>query len=253
MTAEAQPQPPAPPRVVPVRTERQDDVTVVTLDRPPVNAIGRALARELAALLDVIEHDESVCAVVLTGSGASFSAGLDVKELPQQMAGDGPAVMAELVNRLLLALYGLRCPVVAAVNGHAVAGGLVLALATDERLCTSDACQLGLAEGRVGVGYPVAAMEVCRAELGPAAARRLILRGQDVTPEEALALGIVDGLHPPDHLLDAAVVRARELAAQPAANYARVKRHLREAPLRAMEEALRDGDPRRHSWLESLV
>src|SRR5436190_919070 len=97
--------------------------------------------------------------------------------------------------------YGFSRPVVCAVNGHAIAGGLILALCGDFRVGVQDA-QYGLTELRAGIPYPAVALAVVRSELAPAAARALVLRADLVDGERALDLGILDEVVEPQHLLD---------------------------------------------------
>ena len=98
---------------------------------------------------------------------------------------------------MALGVYGLTCPVVGAITGHAIAGGLVLALCTDLRIASGDG-RYGLTEVRVGVPYPQAAIGVVRAELAPAAARRLAFGNQLLDGDECLRLGVFDEVLDPD-------------------------------------------------------
>ena len=124
-------------------------------------------------------------AVVLTGSGGFFSGGVDLKLAPTLSADEQRGMVAG-INRMFADWYGFPGPVVAAVNGHAVAGGLILALCADHRVGVRGA-SYGLTELRVGAPYPVAALAVVRAELDPGPARRLVLGAALVDGEAALA------------------------------------------------------------------
>jgi enoyl-CoA hydratase len=162
---------------------------------------------------------------VIAGREGFFSAGADLKAVP----GYGPReqrAMVESINAMALGIYALPFPVVAAVTGHAIAGGLVLALCADLRVASSEG-RYGLTEVKVGVPYPQAAIGVVRAELSPHAARRLAFGNRLLGGEECLRLGVFDEVHDPA----AVVPRARELAAElagfPADTYARTKRDLR--------------------------
>src|SRR5262249_52966108 len=151
-----------------------------------------------------------------------FCAGLDLMRVPLY----GPAeqrAMVTAINQMITALYACPLPVVAAVNGHAIAGGLILTLACDYRIGTTAACQLGITEARAGIPFPAAAMAVLQAELTPAAARVLTLRARSVDPTAALAAGILDELQPPERMLPAALAVAHELAGIPRDAYARIK------------------------------
>jgi enoyl-CoA hydratase len=147
-------------------------VAVLTLDRPPANALDVGL---LGALVGAVEELAAAppAALLIAGRDGFFSAGVDLKAI----AGYGPGERREMVagiNAMALGIYGLPCPVVGAITGHAIAGGLVLALCTDVRVA-STAGRYGLTEVKVGVAYPQAAIGVIRAELSPHAARVLAL------------------------------------------------------------------------------
>lgn len=230
-----------------VTIEREGSIEVVRMDRPPANALDRELGAELIAAAEELGAAEPG-AVVLCGTGRFFSAGLDLKLVPTL----GPAEQREMVmgvNRLVAAWTAIRCPVVCAVTGHAIAGGLVLALSGDYRV-GARAGKLGLTEVRAGVPYPAGAMTIVRAELSPQAARVLVLEGGLVEPEEALALGLVDELQPPEAVIDRAVAVAGELGELPRETYARVKRQLRGELLTELERIVaEEDDPLLDSWL----
>jgi enoyl-CoA hydratase len=157
-----------------VSVVEREGVAVLTVDRPPANAM------DLALLGDVVEAVERLAAdvpaaVVLAGRQGFFSAGADLKAVP----GYGPAeqrAMVEAINRMALGAYGLPCPVVCAITGHAIAGGMVLALCGDHRVASTEG-RYGLTEVKVGVPYPQAAIGVVRAEL-PAPGRAAPGAGQ---------------------------------------------------------------------------
>src|SRR4051812_7941438 len=135
---------------------------------PELLEAGVALCAELAA--------DPPPAIVLTGSGTFFSGGVDLKLAPTLSEAE-QAGSVKSINELFLGWYGFPGPVVAAVNGHAVAGGLILALCADFRVAALGA-RVGLTEVRVGIPYPVAAMMCVKAELDPRAARRLVLQAE---------------------------------------------------------------------------
>ena len=229
--------------------ESHDGIVLLRFERPPANAIELESARELEAALGRLETDTDVRAVVLTGHGRFFSAGLDLKIVPTYGAAEQRA-MVMAINLLIGRVYGLPLPAVAALNGHAIAGGLVMALACDYRVGSRGQYRLGLTETRVAIPYPVAAMAVVRAELAPAVARRLVLLAQNATPEDAVADGVLDELQPADALLPRALAVARELAALPRAAYARIKRQLRASTLDRIGEVLATGsDPLLDAWI----
>ncbi len=234
---------------VAVEIERSGPVAILRLCRPPANAMNLGLAEEAAAAFAALERDDGVGALVVTGSERFFSAGIDLKEVP----GYGPDEqrrLVALVNRVFFLLYGFGRPVVAAVNGHALGGGFILALAADYRVGTTGPFKLGLREVRAGISFPICALEVVRGELGAGAARRLALTARDLDPQGALAEGALDELVPPDRVLARALEVAAELAALPVTAYVRTKRDLRHAALARMEAAVASGhDPLLEAWL----
>jgi enoyl-CoA hydratase len=224
--------------------EDHEGIALVRIDRPPANAMDLELLEEGSAVLDELGADLPD-AVVLTGSEGFFSAGVDLKLAPT-LDLKGQRDMVAGINGAFAAWYSFPRPVVCAVNGHAIAGGLILALCGDHRIGT-DSGKLGLTELRAGVPYPVVAMAVVQAELSKAAARRLVLGAELIEMKEALGLDLLDELAPPDELLDRALTRAREMAAAPSETYARVKHQLRGQVLDAVDGG-RD-DPLAESWL----
>jgi enoyl-CoA hydratase len=234
-----------------VQYESQNGVAVVTLNRAPVNALSTTFLEQLDKTLEALEEDPQIRALVLTGAGKAFSAGLDLKEVPGYTVEEQRSLIRTL-GRALGRLYGFPRPTVAAVNGHAIAGGLILALATDRRLAASDPDrepQLGLTEVQVGIPFPAAPLAVVQAELSPQAARTLVLGAGLHSATEALNLGVVDEIHPAADLLPRALETARRLAELPAATYARVKGQLRRAALDRIEKAETE-DPLLEDWLE---
>jgi enoyl-CoA hydratase len=130
------------------------------------------------------------------------------------------------------------------VNGHAIAGGMILALCGDYRVCTRGEAKLGLTEVRAGMPYPEVAMAIVRAELAPPAARVVALGAELVGPEAALELDLVDELCDPDDVLDRAIEVATGYAALPRAGYAYAKQQLRGDAVRSLRRIVDEGaDP----------
>jgi enoyl-CoA hydratase len=228
-----------------VKLDRRGEVALVRIDRPPANALDLEVLEEGHRVLEELRAADPG-AVVIVGRDGFFSAGVDLKLAPQ-LDPDGQRAMVTGINRVFAGWYGFPRPVVCAVNGHAIAGGLILALCGDYRVGATEG-RLGLTELRAGIPYPAAAMAVVRAELAPAVARALVLRANLVGPREALELGLVDELAEPGAVLDRALAVAQELAALPHDAYPLVKRQLRGDAVAAIERAARD-DPLLGGWL----
>lgn len=205
--------------------EHAGGVVELNLNRAPVNALSARFLMEMATQLDDLAQDSAVRAIVLTSDFKVFSAGLDLKEA---QAFDLPAQhdIVKGLNVGFLALYAFPKPVVVAVNGAAIAGGLFFVLCSDLRLA-SPVARFGLAEVRVGADFPIGPLEIARATLTADAARKLMLTGLPITADRAHTLGIVDEIVDADQLRGAAVQRATDLANLPSATFASVKRQLR--------------------------
>lgn len=201
-----------------LQVEPRDGVAVVRMEHGKVNAMDLEL---LTALIEAF-GGLGTQPVVLTGGGPCFSAGVDLRRI---LAG-GAAYTAEFLAALsaaLLAVFRHPAPVVAAVNGPAVAGGCVIALAADHRMMSGGT--IGLTELRVGVPFPTAALEIVRYAVGPAAAH-LALGTEVVDPAAAHRLGLVHEVCALEDLLPGALARARQLAGGRAEGYATTKRRL---------------------------
>ena len=231
------------------REVRGDDgIVIAQLDRPPANALTADFLAEIERAFQRLEADASVRGVVLKGYERIFSAGMDLKLLAElDQAGETEVVDA--LNRAYGAMYAFSKPYVAAVTGHAIAGGLFFLLAADYRVGGTGHAQFGLSEVRVGVAFPVAPLEIARAELPAAAARRLLLGGQPVDVERAAAWGILDEVVAPDAVEARAIAQAAALAASPPEAFAQVKQQLRAPVLDKIRRAIdAREDPTRDGW-----
>lgn len=226
--------------------EHDEGVLVLAIDRPPANAMDLTLLREIVAAMAQVSG-EGPRALVLAGREGCFSAGADLKAVP----GYGPAEQREmvaLINAMALGGYELAFPVVGAITGHAIAGGMVLALCADIRVASA-AGRYGLTEVQVGVPYPQAAIGVVRAELSPQAARLLALGSELTDAAECERLGVFDEVHDAEDVLPRALHIAARLAKLPPEVYARTKRDLRDPALAQMRAAVED-DPLLAAWVQ---
>lgn len=234
-----------------IQIERVGQIAVLRVDRPPANAIDLDLASEFATALEGVETADGIGALIVTGAGSCFSAGLDLKALPTYDRAQQQAMVMQ-VNRLFGGLYGLPLPTIAAVNGHSIAGGVILTLACDYRIGAEGDYKIGLAEARVGVPFPVSAMAIVQLELSHPVARRMVLTARNSSPRESLAMGVLDELQPPELLLPRAIEVAQEMAALPHSIYGRIKRELRRAALARIEDAISNRkEPMLDSWLSA--
>lgn len=223
-----------------------DGVVVMTVDRPPANAMDVALLRDVVAAIEQVANDLPR-ALVLAGRDGFFSAGADLKAVP----GYGPEDQREMVqsiNAMALGAYELPCPVVGAITGHAIAGGLVLALCADIRIASSVG-RYGLTEVKVGVPYPQAAIGVVAAELPPHAARVLALGNDLIDAAECRRLGVFDEVVEPHEVVSRATELARGLAGFPRDVYTRTKRDLRGETTARLRAAAAE-DPLLAQWVD---
>jgi enoyl-CoA hydratase len=229
-----------------MRLERIDGVALLRMDAGKANAISPEFLAALNKLLDELDRSDAN-AVVVTGSGNAFSAGL---ALPMLIELDRPAITAfiESFNRTMVRLFDVRQPMVAAVNGHAIAGGCVIATQADFRFITDAPCKIGLNEVPLGIGLPTVVVETLRCQVPPASLLPIAIEGRLLAPAEALALGLVHEVVPAEKLLERAIEKARELAALPAAAVRQVKASLR-GRVSAQVHAASDADTAR--WVDT--
>jgi enoyl-CoA hydratase len=207
-----------------IGVEAIDNIAVVRMQHGKANALDIEFCEALAARFN--DQRDGAAAVVLTGTGTMFSAGVDLKRLS---AGGADYVRAFLpaLHRLYEAVFFHRRPVVAAINGHAVAGGAILACCADRRIMGHECGRIGVTELLVGVPFPALAFEVLRAAVPAGYLAEFAYSGATYMTDDALESGWVDEIAEPDELLEDALAVARELAALPAAAFAQTKAQIR--------------------------
>ena len=183
-----------------LRVERRDRIAVVTIDRPPVNALNDGTVGEIDRCFELLAADDDVALIILTGGGdKAFVAGADIEELEKQ----------DSVSRQARALRGqaaftrierMRKPVIAAVNGFALGGGCELALACHLRYASAKA-RLGLPEVSLGIIPGYGGTQRLARLVGPGRALEWILTGEMIPAEEAYRIGLVNGVCEPGELL----------------------------------------------------
>lgn len=213
-----------------VSVERLGGLAVVTLDAPPGNALTPALLGALEAAVAACERAD-VRAVLLRSALTVFSVGGDLATVAGLFdAGDreGFAAYLRRINAVYDRLEALPKPVVCAIGGHALGGGLELALACDVRLAgDAEGVRIGLPEATLGLLPAGGGVTRLARVVGRARAFDLMVPGRALSPREALAAGVVHRLHAPDRLAEESLAEATRLAAGPTGAYAAVKRCLR--------------------------
>jgi enoyl-CoA hydratase len=203
-------------------------VTVVTINRPQVlNALDDTTLRELTDAFIAFESDAAVRCVILTGAGEkAFVAGADIAAMAGLGADEGRA-FAERGHRLAAVMESGRAPIIAAVNGFALGGGLELALACDFALGSSNA-RLGLPEVGLGVIPGFGGTQRLARRIGPGRARELIYTGNVIGADEGLRLGLLNAVTEPGAVLAAARTLAEKIASRAPLAVAAAKRAVRE-------------------------
>lgn len=204
---------------------RHDRVAVITMDDGKANAMRPTWFTGFEAALDEVEAGDAG-AVLLVGRAGFFCAGLDLKVLPALSPEERLATLQRF-GRCMLRVFTFPRPIVAAITGHALGGGAILALATDVRLAAEGGFKFGLNEVAIGLPVPAFGVEIARAAVPVFAQAEMVLHGRVLLPAEAHARHVVEALHAPEALLDAAMARATALAALPSRAYALTKERLR--------------------------
>jgi enoyl-CoA hydratase len=194
----------------PVLTERPEDgVVLVRINRPEArNALNMATRRALAAAFEGVHDDPSVRAIVLTGNEQAFAAGADLKEFVDAGAVDLLRARAE---RYWAAVARTPQPVIAAINGHALGGGLELAMCCDV-IIAGESAKLGQPEVRVGIMPGAGGTQRLTRAVGKFHAMRLCLTGRPISATEAWQIGLVSEVAPDRDVVPAALAMARDLA-----------------------------------------
>ena len=228
------------------REERSNGVVILTLDRPRANAFSPELVADLS---DAVSACADACAIVFASSSERiFSGGWDltiVSALSRPEMGRFLAAYTDLIRRI----FTHDRPVVAAISGHAIAGGLIFAAAADERIAAEGEARLGLSEVALAVPIPRPLFELFRYLLGDRGAERLAASGENLPVDRAAAIGLIDEIVMPDELVDYSVGRAYVLGERPRAAHAEIKRQGRADAIRRFD-ASRDDDPVLDYWFE---
>jgi enoyl-CoA hydratase/carnithine racemase len=209
-------------------------VTTITIDRPPVNAMSRAVVAALESALDTLAADTATRVALLRGAGPrGFSAGADISEFPALLEPNADT-RGEGIQRLADRVEAFSKPIIIAIHGFCMGGGLEVALACDIRIAAEDA-RIGLPEIRIGILPGGGGTQRLPRVVGPGRARLMILGGEPVSGRRAAEWGLVDEAVAPPEVFERAAAIARTLAAQSPHSLAVIKALLREtadAPLR---------------------
>jgi methylglutaconyl-CoA hydratase len=220
-----------------VRREHRDHVAIITIDRPERrNALSEAVIIGLGDALDLARYDPAIRAVVITGEAPAFCAGMDMKEANRHgglaLAESERAAVADAqaMADLFMQIHGLPKPVIAAINGDALAGGAGLAMACDLAIAAESA-RIGYPEVKRGLVAAIVMHDLIRL-VGDRRARQLLLTGEPISAAEAERWGMVNQVVPIAECLDVAVALARSLAEVGPIAVATTKKQIDEASRR---------------------
>lgn len=205
--------------------ERRGGADVLWLDRPPVNAADLDLLNAVAGTIADLERS-SDRPLVVSGRGRAFSAGADLHAV---LSGDDDYTAAFVggLVRAFGALFRFPRPLVGAINGHALAGGAIVACCCDYRIAAAGAAKIGVTEHAVGVPFPLTALEIVRHAIAPERFEEAVFLARVYTPAEAVTVGFVDEVAEPAEVLDRALMVADQLGRVPAETYALIKKAVR--------------------------
>ena len=218
------------------------------MDGPGKNSLGTEMMDRLLARIAEAKGEP----ILLTGAGDAFSAGLNLKEVVS-LEGAAMETFLRKLDTVMATLFMHPAPTVALVNGHAIAGGCIMAAACDYRVLVEGTSRMGVPELAVGVPFPTLPFEIVRARVPPAAFRDLVFSGRMVLPQEAVALGLADEIAPHDVLLARAQQAADRLAAIPAVTFALTKRTFAEPLLARIRAAAPLNDEVVAAWADEGV
>jgi len=209
-----------------IELTRHGGIAIVKLVHGKANALDLELLEAIVAQFEALRFSPDT-AVVITGQGRMFSAGVD---LPRLLDG-GPGYVRKFLpalHKLYDTVFHFPKPVIAAVNGHAIAGGCVLACCADKRIAAKDGGRIGVTELLVGVPFPAMAFEVMRYATAPQFLPDVILRGPTFPTDEALRRGLIDEVVEASELMNRALAEAKALGALPPETFAVTKQQLRQ-------------------------
>jgi enoyl-CoA hydratase len=218
--------------------QREGRVLTITLNRPPMNALGRAFGEELFRAFGEAERSEEA-AVVVVGSALekAFVAGADIREMAVMGRGDSES-FSKLLQEAFDTLARMRKVAIAAINGHALGGGCELALACDYRLMAAGKARIGLPEATLGILPGAGGTQRLPRLVGLSRAMDILLRGRTMDAEEALRIGLVDRVFEPGVFTEEVVKFAAELAAGAGKAMGFIKAAVRDGVDLPMEQAL---------------
>lgn len=221
-----------------VKVTVEDRLAIITIDHRPVNALNRQTLQELGQVMDGIKNDTTAKVVIVTGSGSlAFVAGADIKEVAQLGSPQDAQHMSALGHEVFLKVQRLGKPVIAAINGVCLGGGLELAMACHLRIA-GDRARFGQPEVNLGIMPGWGGTQRLPRLIGKAKATEWILTGDMYSAQEAARLGLVNMVVPQDHVLKTAKDLGRKIAAKGGVAIRQSLRAIEEGLDHSLEEGL---------------
>lgn len=188
-----------------------EGVAIATIQRPPANALSRSLIQEVDEMISAIEEDDSIRVILLHGEGRFFSAGADIKEFKEVASGKEFSILAQSGQQVFERLETFSKPVIAAIHGAALGGGLELAMACHIRYVAADA-KLGLPELQLGLIPGFAGTQRLPRYVGMAKAAEMLFTSEPISGEEAVQAGLANKAFPVEELLPKSLEIAKKIA-----------------------------------------
>jgi len=176
-----------------IKVSKESDITTVTMSRGKVNAINETFVDELGAVFDELAADAETKAVILTGDGKFFSFGFDIPELLNYSKNDFARYLKKFCA-MYAQMFLFPKPVIGAINGHATAGGCILALTCDFRIMVTGKAKIALNELNIGAAIPAGCVGMLKTAVGERNAEKVLLTGAMYTAEDAQRIGLVDSV-----------------------------------------------------------
>ncbi len=194
-----------------LRWSKENDIATITIQRPPANALSQGLLRELSAVLDEIEPNREIRVIVIHGEGRFFSAGADIKEFTTVRTSEGFAHLGKFGQDLFDRMEKFPKPIIAAIHGAALGGGLELAMACHIRY-VSETAKLGLPELQLGLIPGFAGTQRLPKYVGAARAAEMLFTSEPITGMEAVQYGLANRAFPENEVLERAYILAGKIA-----------------------------------------
>ena len=231
-----------------IKTDINGDIGIISIDRPPVNAINPELVSSLSQALDSFKSDDNINGVVLQGRDGIFSAGLDITHLFPKDREYIDSFWKDF-STLLVNMFSFPKPLYSSIGGHCPAGGTVMVIMSDYRIMSKGNYVIGLNEVDVGLTVPYGIGMVFQYVVGMRNAEELLLKAKLISPDEALRVGLVDELCDPETLLDTTLERIAVASDLYSAQQTKTKQILREQTLNVVQQNFdRDAQLILDSW-----